>query len=105
MTPVQEKLAEIKAKREEESRLWATLDLWANVQAQGIEPEEVESFGFDPDLLPSLLKRKRQYAMGGGGFDPCVERLPNGQYRALFYTYVRLKGGSIKTLDPPVRTP
>jgi hypothetical protein len=100
MTPVQEKLAEIKAKREEQDRLYRTLDLWAAVEAQGIEPEEVESFGYDPKLLPHILKRKRDWAIRFGGGDPWVDRLTP---RVLVYTYVRLKAGGIRTLDPPLK--
>ena len=58
MTPAEETLARIKARRNEQARLYRILDLWAAVQAQGIEPEEVQSFGFDPKLLTPTLERE-----------------------------------------------
>ena len=65
MTPAEETLARIKARREEQARLYRILDLWAAVQAQGTEPEEVQSFGFDPKLLTPTLERERRQGMRG----------------------------------------
>lgn len=103
MTPLQEKLDSIKALHAEQDRLIRTLDLWAAVQAQGIEPEEVECFGYNPALLPPILKRKRSYAMRLGGGEPAIARQPDGTYRISLYTFVRLKAGGTKTLDPPLK--
>jgi len=99
MTPTEETLARIKARREEQARLYQILDLWAAVQAQGVEPEEVESFGFNPKLLSPTLERERRQAMVRG-HDPYVERLPTGQHRPLIFNYVRLKAGGSRTLHP-----
>ena len=95
-------LARIKARREEQDRLYRILDLWTEVQAQGIGPGEVDSFGFDPKLLPPTLARHRQCEIARGR-DPCVERLSNGGYKVLIYNYVRLKDGGVRPLNPAVR--
>jgi hypothetical protein len=99
VTPAEETLARIKARRDEQARLYRILDLWAAVQAQGTEPEEVRSFGFDPKLLTPTLDRERRQGMARG-HDPYVERLPTGQHRPLIFNYVRLKAGGIRTLHP-----
>ena len=99
MTPAEDTLARIKARREEQARLYRILDLWAAVQAQGTEPEEVQSFGFDPKLLTPTLERERRQGMVWG-HDPYVERLPTGQHRPLIFNYVRLKTGGIRPLHP-----
>ena len=69
------------------------------MQAQGTEPEEVQSFGFDPKLLTPTLERERRQGMVRG-HDPYVERLPTGQHRPLIFNYVRLKTGGIRPLHP-----
>ncbi len=99
MTPAEETLARIKARREEQARLYRILDLWAAVQAQGTEPEEVDSFGFDPKLLSPMLERERRQGMARG-HDPYVEQLPNGRHRSLIFNYVRLKAGGTRILHP-----
>ena len=101
MTPAEQTLARIKARREEEARLYRILDLWAAVEAQGTAPEEVESFGFDPVLLSPTLERERRRGMMRGR-DPYVERLPSGQHRPLIFNYVRLKAGGKRILHPVV---
>ena len=71
MTPAEETLARIKARREEQTRLYRILDLWAAVQAQGTAPEEVESFGFDPKLLPPTLGARAPARNGAGTRSLC----------------------------------
>jgi hypothetical protein len=99
MTPAEDTLARIKARREEQARLYRILDLWAAVQAQGTEPEEIQSFGFDPKLLTPTLEREH-WQGAARGHDPYVERLPTGQHRPLIFNYVRLKVGGIRALHP-----
>ena len=99
MTPAEETLARIKARREEQTRLYRILDLWAAVQAQGTAPEEVESFGFNLKLLSPTLERERRQG-AARGHDPYVERLPTGQHRPLIFNYVRLKAGGTRILHP-----
>ena len=99
MTPAEDTLARIKARREEQARLYRILDLWAAVQAQGTEPEEIHSFGFDPKLLTPTLEREH-WQGAARGHDPYVERLPTGQHRPLIFNYVRLKVGGIRALHP-----
>ena len=99
MTPAEKTLASINARRKEQARLYRILDLWAAVQAQGTEPDEVDSFGFDLKLLTPTLERKRRQGMVRG-HDPYVDRLPPGQYRPLIFNYVGLKAGGIRPLHP-----
>ena len=63
MTPAEKTLARLKARHEEQARLYQILDLWAAVQAQGTKPEEVQSFGFDPKLLTPTLQHERRQGM------------------------------------------
>ena len=99
MSPAEETLTSIKARREEQARLYRILDLWAAVQAQGTEPDEVASLGFDPKLLTPTLERERRQGLARG-YDPYVERLPTGQHRPLIFNYVRLKAGGVRRLHP-----
>ena len=84
------------------------LDLWANVQAQGIEIESVDKFGYDPKRLTKADKAKRPhrarfYVRNGSNPDPFVVRLPNGGHRLTVYNYVRHHDGTTTTLAPMLK--
>lgn len=96
------------------------LAMWGEVQAQGIDPDDVQSFGFDPSLLTLDQKRAYREAVRLGKADPVTgerecrsdplhpytgKRLPNGHYRARVYNYVTLKDGRRITLSPLVKAP
>ena len=51
-------MARIKRNSREREFCLAVLDLWANVQAQGIEIESVDKFGYDPKRLTNADKAK-----------------------------------------------
>jgi hypothetical protein len=105
-TPAQALLASVREKQAEAARLYRTLDLWAAVQAQGIEVECVEAFGFDPAPTTAWCPTPRQRAdaqraaMRGQPEPYTGERLANGHYRAKKLNYVRLKDGRRVQLDP-----
>lgn len=95
----------IKAREKERAYLLSVLELWAQAKAQGIDPETVEAFGFDPKLLAGADKRAyyRPTFPGGPQGGPFVERRKNGSYRTLMHNYVRLKDGTIKPLNPMLK--
>ena len=95
----------IRQKDRERDYCLAVLELWAQVQAQGIEPETVEAFGFDPKLLTGRDKLIYYQPLfpGGGLGGPFVERRRNGSHRTLVHNYVRLKDGSIRSLNPMLK--
>jgi hypothetical protein len=78
----------------------AVLDLWAQVQEQGIEIERVASFGFDRSILTEGQKRVWRFHQSRRSDDPYVEKRPNGGYRLKVYNYVRHHDGGITRLDP-----
>ena len=72
------------------------LRLWADIKAQGISSEDVDSFGFEEKFL---CKRDADLLRGKG------ERLPSGKYTCPVYNSVRLKNGTKRQLDPILRIP
>ena len=117
MTPAQQLLQEIAAKRAEQGRLLAQLGLWAAVQAQGIAIDTVERFGFDEKLLTRGQKFEAQRAAVRGQPDPVTgerkqynlhhpysgERLANGHNTCRVFNYVRHHDGSTTTLNPMLK--
>ena len=88
-------VARIRRNQREREHCLAVLDLWAQVQEQGIEVEQVASFGLDSRILsPSEGRLFRR------DFGAYVETLPSGQKRPRVYNYVRHHDGSTAPLDP-----
>ncbi len=100
-------MARIKRNSREREFCLSVLDLWANVQAQGIEIESVDKFGYDPKRLTKADKAKaaraRFYVRNGSNPDPFVVRLPNGSHRLTVYNYVRHHDGTTTTLAPMLK--
>jgi hypothetical protein len=91
-------IARIRRNQRDRDYCLAVLDLWAQVQEQGIEIGQVESFGFDTRILsPSEERLFRR------DFGAYVETLPSGQKRPCFYNYVRRCDGSATPLDPMLK--
>lgn len=90
-------IARIQRNERERSYCLAVLDLWAQVQDQGIDIGRVASFGYDPRAVTPAQKRQHK---AYGTFDPFVERLPTGALRPRFYNYVRHHDGGKTRLDP-----
>lgn len=72
---------------QERAYLLAVLDLWAQAESQGVDPETVKSFGFDPRLC-SNPKEKREALRWK---------------RTERFNYVRHHDGTRTKLDPPLR--
>ena len=106
MTPVQELLESIKAKRAEQAKLLAELDLWAAVQAQGIDIDTVATFGFKPEWLTRIERAQRMLAQRNRQPDPFDgPQDANGHYECVVYNFVRLKDGTVMRLQPSLRAP
>jgi len=106
MTPAQELLESIKAKRAEQAKLLAELDLWAAVQAQGIDISTVATFGFKPEWLTRIERLQRDNAMRARRPDPFDgPRDVNGHYACMVYNFVRHKDGTTTRLQPSLRAP
>jgi hypothetical protein len=106
MTPVQELLESIKAKRAEQAKCLAELDLWAAVQAQGIDIGTVSTFGFKPEWLTRIERAQRDNAMRMRRPDPFTgSRDANGHYECMVYNFVRHKDGTVTRLQPSLQAP
>jgi hypothetical protein len=91
-------LGRIREKRAEEARLLAILDLWAAVQAQGIDIGSVACFGMDPRFLTKRERLERQQAARLGQPDPIGERS-----RPTVFNYVRHRDGRTTRLHPSLK--
>jgi hypothetical protein len=88
-------IARIRRKRREQDYCFAVLDLWAQVQGQGIEVNRVASFGFDSHILTE--KQDWDFRRNYGKY---IETLPTGEKRPRVYNYVRHHDGGMTRLDP-----
>ena len=91
-------IARIRRNERERAYCLAVLDLWAQVQEQGIEISRVASFGFDSRILTDPQKRRFHQRMG-----EYIETLPSGKHRPLAYNYVRHHDGGVTRLDPMLK--
>jgi hypothetical protein len=106
MTEAQELIQSIKAKQAEQAKCLAVLDLWAAVQAQGIDIGTVDKFGFKEDWMTRIEKAQRIAAQRRFLPDPFKgSTLQNGHYTPVFYNYVTHKDGSITRLQPTLKAP
>ena len=97
MTLLKRRLRRSRHGGKRQTRLYRILDLGRRA-GSGDRAGGVESFGFDPKLLPPTSARRRQGMTRGG--HPYAERLPTGQHRPLIFNYVRLKAGGTRILRP-----
>jgi hypothetical protein len=74
------------------------LDLWAQVQEQGIEIGRVASFGFDSRVLTEKEERDFHRRM-----ENYIETMPSGKKRPRVYNYVRHHDGGMTRLDPMLK--
>jgi hypothetical protein len=91
-------LARIRRNRKEQDYCLAVLDLWAQVQDQGIDISRVASFGFDSRVLTE--QEKRNFHRNISSY---IDTLPNGAKRPRVYTHVRHHDGGITRLDPMLK--
>lgn len=101
---------------DERNKLMKQLEMWAKVKAQGISPDDVDVFGFDPKLVtPEELNEARKAARkqmllvptNDNPYNFPIYRNEQGQarYKVLKYNYVRLKDGTKKRLTPMIERP
>ena len=95
MTPAQELLASIHVKRAEQAKCLAELDLWAAVQAQGIDIGTVATFGFKPEWITRIERAQQMNAVQCRKPDPMIG----------MYNFVRHRDGIITRLQPTLRVP
>jgi hypothetical protein len=90
-------IAHIRQLQRERDYCLAVLDLWAQVQEQGIDVGSAASFGFDSSLLsPSEARlfhnRMHEY----------IETLRSGKRRPLVYNFIR-RDGVVTRLNPMLK--
>ncbi len=93
----QEIIARIRRREKKRAYCLTILDLWAQVQTQGINIERVKSFGLDTRVLTPQQKIER---CRRPGCDPFIETLASGTKRPRVYNYVRHHDGGITRLGP-----
>lgn len=94
-------LSRLQKKIDEQRSLVDQLRLWEEVKAQGIEPDDVVSFTLKEEWIPNLKRYRTEGRLLQHSPNPYVES--NGRLK--LYNAVRLKDGSFKQLDPPLRRP
>lgn len=109
---MQATISGLQAKLDEQKLLLRTLAMWGKVQEQGINPEDVKSFGFDPMLMTATERNeaRRLNRLNYKTFNPFgwpVSRNEEGQARiiGLKHNFVRLHSGEKVKLSPMVDRP
>jgi hypothetical protein len=93
-------LESLQAKVKEQGELLRTLEMWEQVEAQGISADDVAGFTWRDDFITREQKRERLRAQRRRESDPIVY-----QDRPLKYNAVRMKDGTIRKLDPTIERP
>lgn len=91
-------LKSLAAKTAEQAYLVSVLELWAEVEAQGIDPEIVQVFTFVDEFLTAAQKKQRERARFYQKPDPFTDGP-----KVLMFNALRLKDGSLRKLDPLLR--
>ena len=78
----------------EQAHLVSVLGLWAD--AQGIDPETVQSF----TLWPAFFSKTEEIAYREGRF---TDGPPRNESTVLMFNALRLKDGSLRKLDPMLK--
>jgi len=97
----------IRAKQQERDHLLTVLEMWEQVEAQGIDPEAVKSFTFDPSLLTPEQKRFRSREIAERRGDPFVGEITmtdDGRRVASvkMFNVVRMRDGRRVVLEPMI---
>lgn len=109
-------LDRIKKNREEFDSCIRQLEMWEKVKQQGINPEDVQSFTFDPTLVSFTETRRlrRNAVYGNGAFWtptnpyhwPMVEDAEGcRRIKPYKFNIVILKNGERKQLNPVIDAP
>jgi hypothetical protein len=92
-----ELIAKIRRNQQERDFCLAVLNMWAQVQEQGIVIDTVSSFGFDSRILTQSENKLFHARM-----NEYIETGRSGAKRPLVYTHVTLKDGSKTKLTPMI---
>lgn len=98
---MQELIQSLQKKHAERGYLLATLDMWAKVRAQGIDPDTVKSFGFDESKVEPKWRRAARMSAITGSPHPYLDSSKCPRY----HNYVRLHDNTRTKLNPPVQVP
>ena len=113
-------VASIKEKMNEKNELLKQLEMWSSVKAEGIDVAQVDSFGFDPFLVPKeellvleknneflCLRNKNQQRFSP--YNPyCweTEEVAGVQKtKPKIFNYVKMKNGDKVALKNPIPSP
>lgn len=108
---IQATIEGLQAKLDEQKQLLRTLAMWGKVQEQGINPDDVKSFGFDPALMTAQERNEARRAnrLNYTTNNPIrtISRNEEGQARiiGLKHNFVRLHSGEKVKLSPMVDRP
>lgn len=106
---MKEVLERLQKANQEQAALLRQLRMWSKVQAQGIDPETVATFGFDPNLMSFKEKHecRRRFRGEGVGMNCNPYNFPivDGKFRPTRYNYVNLKNGQRIKLEPAIEAP
>lgn len=122
MTDIEIVVNSLEARQAERDQLIRQLAMWAQVKAQGIDPDAVDRFGFDsalltleqriairraarlrqPDPFSGRVERHGDYGISMSHYYSDNKR-DNGHFISPVYNYVVLKNGTGVTLDPPIK--
>ena len=113
-------IASIKEKMNEKNEMLKQLEMWGSVKAEGIDVAQVDSFGFDPFLVPKeellvleknneflCLRNKNQQRFSH--FNPycwATEEVAGVQtVKPKIFNYVKMKNGDKVALKNPIPSP
>ena len=113
-------IASIKEKMNEKNEMLKQLEMWGSVKAEGIDVAQVDSFGFDPFLVPKeellvleknneflCLRNKNQQRFSF--YNPyCweTEEVAGVQtVKPKIFNYVKMKNGDKVALKNPIPSP
>lgn len=109
---MQKTISTLQTKLDEQKHLLSVLAMWDKVRGQGINPDDVKSFGFDPELMTAQERNaaRRANRLNYSTFNPFgwpITRNEEGQSRivGLKYNFVRLHSGEKVKLSPMVDRP
>lgn len=98
---MREKLKEIAQLRQEQSILLRTLEMWADVQSAGIDPESVSSFGWERDESAIRDFRSLRRFPDKPWIGPWLMKSGKPEW----YNFVRLNDGTKVKLPRPIQAP
>lgn len=108
---MQNTIDQLQSKLDEQKQLLRTLAMWGKVKEQGINPDDVKSFGFDPELMTVAERNeaRRKNRLNYSTFNHCwpISRNEEGQARIIGqkHNFVRLHSGEKVRLSPMVDRP